>query len=206
MPTMPRLAQAFCRSLPWRAFSRRVILPWALHGVRPQGDVVEIGGGSGAMAAGVLETFPHLRITVTDFDESMVSASRWLLARFGDRAVVRQADAAALPFDDVSFDGVLSFAMLHHVGEWEKALEEAIRVLRPGGLLAGYDLLANAPMHRQHSSDDRGHTAGGHGRMMTLPELRARLEQLPVEEIAIRPSLGHFAARFSARKRPIAGG
>ena len=36
---------------------------------------------------------------------------------------------------------VLSWVMLHHTVEWERALAEAIRVLRPSGQLVGYDLL-----------------------------------------------------------------
>jgi SAM-dependent methyltransferase len=65
------------------------------------------------------------------------------LAPFGDRVDFRVADASALPLGDGKFDAVLSFLLLHHVGVWEKALVEAARVLRSGGLLLGYDILAN---------------------------------------------------------------
>lgn len=45
------------------------------------------------------------------------------------------ADAAALPFDDASFDLVLSQAVLEHVETPEVVVAEMVRVLRPGGLL-----------------------------------------------------------------------
>jgi spermidine synthase len=54
MPEMVPLEQRFCRSAPWRWFARHVILPWALQGEPLRGDVLEIGAGSGAMAAELL--------------------------------------------------------------------------------------------------------------------------------------------------------
>jgi SAM-dependent methyltransferase len=58
---------------------------------------------------------------------------------------VLPADAPRLLFAADRFDAVLSFVMLHHVIDWEAALDEAIRVLRPGGVLVGYDLVASHP-------------------------------------------------------------
>ena len=52
MPAMSPFEAAVCRSAPWRLVARRLVLPWALQGIRPQGKVLEIGAGSGAMAAG----------------------------------------------------------------------------------------------------------------------------------------------------------
>jgi hypothetical protein len=57
VPSMSRFQSAFCRSAPWRTFARRAVLPWALQGFRPQGDVLEIGAGSGAMAAELLAMY-----------------------------------------------------------------------------------------------------------------------------------------------------
>lgn len=53
---------------------------------------------------------------------------------------LRSADATAWPFADDSFDSVVSCLMLHHVIEWEAAVAEIARVLKPGGLFVGYDL------------------------------------------------------------------
>ena len=73
----------------------------------------------------------------------MVEAARDALSEFGDRVDVRQADASQLPFPDESFDAVVSFIMLHHVIAWEKAVAEAVRVLRAGGRLIGFDRAAS---------------------------------------------------------------
>ncbi len=117
-----------------------------LQGERLDGEVLEIGGGSGAMAAELLRKCPDVRLTLTDYDEVMVGTARTRLGEFGERVSVRQADATRLPFADASFDTVVSFIMLHHVIDGEAAVAEAGRVLRPGGRLIGYDLLASRPM------------------------------------------------------------
>src|SRR4051812_37550276 len=107
MPTMSRVQSMFCRSRPWQALAGNAVLPWSLQGFEPHGDVLEIGAGSGAMAAHVLARHDRVSMTVTDFDDDMVDAASTRLAEFGDRVTVRQADATALPFADASFDVVL---------------------------------------------------------------------------------------------------
>jgi SAM-dependent methyltransferase len=49
---------------------------------------------------------------------------------------VVQADATALPYSDASFGALALLYVLYHLPEPSKALAEAHRVLRPGGLLA----------------------------------------------------------------------
>ena len=195
MPAMSKVESAFCRSGPWRLLAGRAILPWALQGRTPTGDVLEIGGGSGAMAAQLAARHPDIRLTMTDFDAAMVQAAAGRLAPFGDRVVAQRADATALPFEAGSFDTVLSFIMLHHVIEWEQALSEAARVLRPGGFLLGYDLLATGPARLIHRLD------GSRNRLMQLGELQSVLDRQPVDQVAVRPGFGHLVVRFSAVRR-----
>ncbi len=191
---MSPLEQGLCRSAPWRWFAREVVLPWALQGEHLDGDVLEIGSGSGAMAAEVLRRFPDVRLTATDYDNSMVSAAGRRLHVFGEQATVRQADATQLPFPDESFDAVVSFIMLHHVIKWEKAIAETVRVLRPGGRLIGYDLLASSPLHWFHQAEGSAH------RMMRFGELRRETRGLPLFG-ALSRSLGGLTVRFSLEKR-----
>ncbi len=60
MPTMSRFESAFCRGAGWRAFASRIVLPWALQGERLDGEVLEIGAGSGAMARPVARHPPQV--------------------------------------------------------------------------------------------------------------------------------------------------
>jgi ubiquinone/menaquinone biosynthesis C-methylase UbiE len=196
MPEMTPFEQGFCRSAPWRWFARRVVVPWALQGEQLSGDVLEIGSGSGAMAAELLARFPDIRLTATDYDDSMVEVARDRLGEFGERVEVQQADATQLPFDDESFDAVLSFIMLHHVMDWEKALAEAVRVLRPGGRLLGFDLLAGPAMRWVHAGHSSQH------RMMQWDELRRETQDLPLLGVLNR-SPGGFTVRFDLQKREL---
>jgi SAM-dependent methyltransferase len=53
--------------------------------------------------------------------------------RIGCDVKLRAADAEHLPYADGTFDLVVGHAVLHHLPEPERALEEMHRVLRPGG-------------------------------------------------------------------------
>lgn len=194
MPEMTGVEQGFCRSAPWRWFARNMVLPWALQGERLSGDVLEIGSGSGAMAAELLERFPSVRLTATDYGDSMVEFARDRLRKFGDRVEVKQADASQLPFPGESFDAVVSFIMLHHVIDWEKAVSEAVRVLRPGGRLIGFDLLDSPSMRWLHRAERSRH------RLMRWDELRREIRELPLLGI-LNSGVGGFTARFDLQKR-----
>ena len=153
----------FCRSAPWRGFARRVVLPWVLDDTERLGpEVLEIGGGSGAMAQELLTRHPDIRLTLADIDPAMAAAARRRLAPFGDRVRVTVGDGSRLEFADDSFDTVCSWLMLHHTIDWEGVLAEVVRVTRPGGLIVGYDLTDTAlarAVHRLDGSDFRLHHA-----------------------------------------------
>ena len=192
MPSMSRIESAFCRSAPWRTVTRAV-LPWVLQGVQPVGEVLEIGAGSGAMAAEILRAHPDTRITVTDYDDAMVAAATQRLAPFGARAIARQADANALPFGDNTFDTALTFIMLHHTISWEQVLAEATRILTPGGTLIGYDLLSSRPTRLLHRLEGAPH------RLIRRGELEPVLHQLPIRSSRVREN--PLLIRFTATKQ-----
>lgn len=191
---MSTVEQAWCRSLPWRAFTRRVVFPWAIGDTDLHGDVLELGSGSGAMAVELLDRYPSIRLTATDVDPAMRAACADQLARYGERVDIRDADATRLPFDDASFDAVIGFIMLHHVINWERALAEIARVLRPGGMVVGYDLVVSGPSRLLHRLDRSPH------RLATADELRHRLDELPFGGVTVAPGLGGLVARFRARR------
>ena len=91
-------------------------------------DVLEIGCGTGL----ILERIAGIARSTrgVDLSPGMLRAAR---ARGLD---VVEGDATTLPFKDASFDLVCSFKVLSHVRDLRKAVAEAARVTRPGGVLA----------------------------------------------------------------------
>lgn len=192
MPVMSRVEAAFCRSAPWRAFTGRIVVPWVLRGEELVGDVLEIGSGAGANAAVIAETQPETRVTATDLDPTMVAAARARLARYGARATVAETDSTRLPFDDDHFDAAVSLLMLHHVIDWELAICELSRVVRPGGRVVGYDLIATPGARLLHLADRSPH------RLLTRNDLARQLTASGFDDVDVTPALGGLVARFHA--------
>jgi ubiquinone/menaquinone biosynthesis C-methylase UbiE len=97
------------------------------------GDVLEIGGGTGAN----LPCYgPAVRsLTITEPQPPMLRRLEGnVRARRPDAKVLR-APAEDLPFDDDSFDVAVSTLVLCGVDDQPRALRELRRVLRPGGTL-----------------------------------------------------------------------
>lgn len=138
MPAMSKIERAFCCGALWRTSTGAVVR--SLSAEKLGHAVLEIGSGSGAIAEQLARERDGIALTATDLDPVMVTAAADRLRGAPGVAVV-PADATALPFSDESFDSVVSCLMLHHVIDWESALREVCRVLRPGGLFVGYDIV-----------------------------------------------------------------
>ena len=92
------------------------------------GTILEIGAGTGAN----FEFYPHCRHAVA----SEISIKMLEIARGKTTAIdLAQADAQALPFPANYFDAAFATLVFCSVPEPKKALDETIRVLKPGGKL-----------------------------------------------------------------------
>jgi ubiquinone/menaquinone biosynthesis C-methylase UbiE len=97
------------------------------------GDVLEIGGGTGANLSFYGENVRTL--TLTEPETPMVKRlERHIRERRPDAKLLR-APAENLPFNDGSFDVAVSTLVLCTVDDQPRALRELHRVLRPGGRL-----------------------------------------------------------------------
>lgn len=114
--------------------------PWvASHLPLKAGDrIVDVGCGPGWFWEAVADGVPHkLDLTLTDLSQGMIDEAVKRCASVPFETVKGSvADAAALPFEDESFDGAIAMHMLYHVPDPERAVAEMFRVLKPGGFLA----------------------------------------------------------------------
>jgi arsenite methyltransferase len=127
---------------------------WAeiLKNLRLRGDetLLDMGCGRGAVLLAAAKLLPNGRAIGVDIwrADQTDNAERNTLRNaeiegVADRVEVRTTDITDLPFDDDSFDVIVSSLVVHNIPTAEartKAISEAARVLRPGGRLALVDI------------------------------------------------------------------
>ena len=103
------------------------------------GHVLDLGGGTGALSAAVLDALPRVRVTVLDVDADMLDEALRRLAGFGDRVAFHEGSFMdPLP----AADAVVASLALHHVHDLRAKTELYRRIhdtLSPGGVLLNLD-------------------------------------------------------------------
>ena len=107
-----------------------------VYGPLPEGrslDVLDIGCGAGTQSR--FWTQSGHRYWGVDINEPLVQLARRRVAEHGVDARFDIGSATALPCGDETVDICQMPELLEHVADWQGCLNEAVRVLRPGGLL-----------------------------------------------------------------------
>jgi len=115
---------------------RRVEIPLLEQlGGRLEGlDVLEIGCGQGVGTQLILERLGARKVVAIDLDKTMLRRAQRRLANYReDRLELRIGDVTNIDSDKQAFDAVVNFAAIHHVPDWQAAIAEISRVLKPGG-------------------------------------------------------------------------
>ncbi len=100
--------------------------------------ILEIGVGTGRIAMPIVAR--GVQFTGVDIDPEMMSAFRQKFAGVSRRVSLVTADAQELPFANATFQGIIAVHVWHLVPDLTTALDEAVRVLSPGGFLfEGWD-------------------------------------------------------------------
>lgn len=132
-----RIARVYTR-VAFGADSRRLARHASVAGAFPPGfRVLDVPSGGGILLRALRPGRP-LHYVAADISPLMLARVRDEAKSLGlDFVECREADAAALPFGNASFDAVLSYTGLHCFPDPRAALREMARVLRPDGRLRG---------------------------------------------------------------------
>jgi ubiquinone/menaquinone biosynthesis C-methylase UbiE len=89
------------------------------------------------------------RVVALDISETVIGEARSRAAAAGveDRITFQQGNLTRLEFADASFSAIFCWGVLTHIREAETALQELVRILKPGGRLALYVTNAGACDH-----------------------------------------------------------
>lgn len=98
-------------------------------------DVLDLGSGSGTLAVWAKEREPGLRLRGLDGDPAIIRQAVRKAERAGVEIEFDEGFSYELPYEDASFDRVLSSLFFHHLvlSDKERTIAEVTRVLRPGG-------------------------------------------------------------------------
>ena len=112
----------------WR---KRVI---ELARLRSNSSLLDLGTGTGDLAREALVQVPHGKVIAADFTLEMMRVGKQ-----NGALNFSAADALSLPFNDLSFDAVVSGFLMRNVIDLQKAIQEQFRVLKRGGRIVILD-------------------------------------------------------------------
>jgi len=161
---MPRIAKSFAV----------IIARWGMI----SGKALDLGSGSGILALELAKAFPKFEFVGLDLSEAAVKVARDQAAdsKVADRVSFEHGDAEEMPFDDCSFDLVVSSNTLHLLNKPITMFDEVQRVLHHSG--------------RFIISDFRRSWWGAF-----TPHIRAAYSPREIEDLLGRSKLGNWAVQ-----------
>jgi SAM-dependent methyltransferase len=125
--------------------------PFALGSLRPGEHVLDLGSGAGTDSLVAAQMVgPTGSVTGIDMTPEMLDKARASAAAMGmDNVRFIEADAERLPFDDGSFDVVISNGVIDLIPDKGAVFSEIFRVLVPGGRIQVADVTIQRPVSEE---------------------------------------------------------
>jgi len=120
--------------------------------------VLDIGSGSGETVLTIAERVkPTGKAVGVDFSPEGIALAKERAKQRKLESVTEfhQTNAMNLPFPDNTFDAVISECVVCLIQDKQKALNEKVRVLKPGGRVIMHDVITRAPMPKAMREDQR---------------------------------------------------
>jgi len=111
--------------------------------ISPGQRLLDVGCGNGIATLHVARSLDVIA-TGVDVDPDQIALARSAAAGLDTNMAFQVANATRLPFADATFDIVTTSKTLHHIKDWQKAVAELVRVVKPGGYIVLADLVAPA--------------------------------------------------------------
>ena len=128
---MFEVAEAYERQ---RGRSSKILAPLFVDFVGVQGEVLDVGCGTGALTFAIAKSESVSKIVAMDLSEAFLAYAR---SKTDDpRISFESGDAQNLRFSDASFDQCLALLVVRFIPDAPKAAREMRRVTRPGGVVA----------------------------------------------------------------------
>lgn len=148
-------------------------------GLRPGERVLDLGCGAGRHAFEMYKRGADVIAFDQDADE-LATVREWFSAMkdevpAGAEADIKEGDALALPFGNGEFDRIVAAEVLEHIPADIQAIDELVRVLRPGGTLAVSVPRWFPEVINWKLSSDYHNVPGGHIRIYTREELTDKI-------------------------------
>lgn len=100
---------------------------------------LDVGSGNGAAPIYLAQKY-HLNVTGIDVDSEQIQLAQENSQALNNARFLT-VSGTQLPFDDGEFDIVATNKVTHHIPNWEEALAEMVRVLKPNGYFIYADLV-----------------------------------------------------------------
>ncbi len=131
-PGWHHLVRCFGVSRAYARLSQSLQQEGVLAHLKDDSIVCDCGIGTAAFSLALAKTVsPKLNIIGVDISSEMLRKAHQLLFRAGVNHQVYQDDVSTLPFNDSTFDLLMSAHMLEHFPNPARGLQEMVRVLRP---------------------------------------------------------------------------